>query len=153
MLLSAEGINLFVAGSREAIDRFVDELRQDAAFGDLQPKESLSDYPKRHPNRVPAQIAQTSSWFKVAVQPDVSFQKFRWRAEAELRRDSPDFANALSIIEGLAQRLHPSAVHIHDAVHELHVVRLTSLDHFAQIRRHGWRRAFRTSHVCPPVPP
>ena len=44
VLLSAEGINLFVAGSREAIDQYVDELRRDPALSDLQPKKSLSDH-------------------------------------------------------------------------------------------------------------
>ncbi|MFO7543276.1 MAG: sulfurtransferase [Thiobacillus sp.] len=42
ILLASEGINLFLAGAREAIDAIVAELRADARFADLQPKESLS---------------------------------------------------------------------------------------------------------------
>jgi len=45
VLLSAEGINLFVAGALESIRAFVDFLREDPAFSDLQPKESVNEYP------------------------------------------------------------------------------------------------------------
>ena len=44
VLISHEGINLFVAGPRDAIHLFVDFLRSDPAFSDLQPKESANDY-------------------------------------------------------------------------------------------------------------
>lgn len=44
VLLSHEGINLFVAGPAESIHSFVDFLRSDPAFADLQPKESLNEY-------------------------------------------------------------------------------------------------------------
>ena len=44
VLLSPEGINLFVAGSRDSIDCFVEALHQDPLLNDLQPKESPSDY-------------------------------------------------------------------------------------------------------------
>ncbi len=44
VLLSSEGINLFVAGSRAAIDAFVGFLRSDPLLSDLQPKESLNQY-------------------------------------------------------------------------------------------------------------
>ena len=44
ILLSEEGINLFMAGARKSIDRFVAHLRSTAEFSDLQVKESLSDY-------------------------------------------------------------------------------------------------------------
>jgi UPF0176 protein len=43
ILLSPEGINLFLAGLREPIDRFVAWLRSDERFADLQVKESYSD--------------------------------------------------------------------------------------------------------------
>jgi UPF0176 protein len=47
ILLAPEGINLFLAGPREATDAFLDYLRHDALFAgkftDLQVKESLSD--------------------------------------------------------------------------------------------------------------
>ncbi|TFW10119.1 sulfurtransferase [Oxalobacteraceae bacterium OM1] len=43
ILLSPEGINLFLAGTREAIDRFVAFLRSDPRFADIEPKESFSD--------------------------------------------------------------------------------------------------------------
>ncbi|WP_233840085.1 sulfurtransferase [Dyella sp. 2HG41-7] len=43
ILLAPEGINLFLAGSREAIDSFLDWLRIDSRFAGLQAKESLSD--------------------------------------------------------------------------------------------------------------
>lgn len=44
VLLAPEGINIFLAGSREAIDGIVAWLRADARFADLAPKESLSDH-------------------------------------------------------------------------------------------------------------
>lgn len=44
VLLSHEGINLFVAGPPESIHSFVDCLRSDPAFADLQPKESANEY-------------------------------------------------------------------------------------------------------------
>jgi UPF0176 protein len=43
ILLSPEGINLFLAGLREQIDSFLAWLRADARFTDLQVKESHSD--------------------------------------------------------------------------------------------------------------
>jgi UPF0176 protein len=43
ILLAPEGINLFLAGDREPVDRFVAWLRDDARFTDLDIKESLSD--------------------------------------------------------------------------------------------------------------
>lgn len=43
ILLSPEGINLFLAGLREQIDAFVNWLRADARFTDLEVKESYSD--------------------------------------------------------------------------------------------------------------
>lgn len=43
ILLSPEGINLFLAGVRENIHAFLTWLRADARFADLEVKESLSD--------------------------------------------------------------------------------------------------------------
>ncbi|MEZ0187857.1 sulfurtransferase [Ralstonia solanacearum] len=43
VLLAPEGINIFLAGTREAIDGIVGWLRADPRFADLAPKESLSD--------------------------------------------------------------------------------------------------------------
>jgi UPF0176 protein len=43
ILLSPEGINLFLAGLREPIDRFLAWLRADERFADLEVKESYSD--------------------------------------------------------------------------------------------------------------
>jgi UPF0176 protein len=43
ILLSPEGINLFLAGLREPIDAFLAWLRADERFADLQVKESYSD--------------------------------------------------------------------------------------------------------------
>ena len=43
VLLSEEGINLFIAGSREAIEKFLAELRSDMRLSDLVVKESLSE--------------------------------------------------------------------------------------------------------------
>lgn len=43
ILLSPEGINLFLAGVRESIDRFLAWLRSDARFADIEVKESYSD--------------------------------------------------------------------------------------------------------------
>lgn len=45
ILLAPEGINVFLAGSRQAIDAIVAHLRADPRFGDLAPKESLSAEP------------------------------------------------------------------------------------------------------------
>jgi len=42
ILLSPEGINLFLAGLRESIDSFLSWLRKDPRFADLEVKESLS---------------------------------------------------------------------------------------------------------------
>ncbi|MGB7480540.1 MAG: sulfurtransferase, partial [Burkholderiaceae bacterium] len=42
ILLSPEGINLFLAGLREPIDRFLVWLRDDPRFADLEVKESYS---------------------------------------------------------------------------------------------------------------
>ncbi len=44
ILLAEEGINLFLAGSGEAVHSFVNQLKADPRFGDLRPKESWSDY-------------------------------------------------------------------------------------------------------------
>ena len=44
VLLSHEGINLFVAGPSDSMAVFVDFLRADPAFADLQPKESVNEY-------------------------------------------------------------------------------------------------------------
>lgn len=43
ILLSPEGINLFLAGLREPIDRFLEWLGADARFADIEVKESYSD--------------------------------------------------------------------------------------------------------------
>ncbi|WP_206732411.1 sulfurtransferase [Janthinobacterium sp. 17J80-10] len=43
ILLTPEGINLFLAGVRESIDRFLAWLRSDARFADIEVKESFSD--------------------------------------------------------------------------------------------------------------
>lgn len=42
VLLAEEGINFFLAGPAEAVRGFVDQLRADARFADLAPKESWS---------------------------------------------------------------------------------------------------------------
>lgn len=42
ILLSPEGINMFLAGVRESIDGFMDWLRNDPRFADIEPKESFS---------------------------------------------------------------------------------------------------------------
>jgi UPF0176 protein len=43
ILLAPEGINIFLAGAASAIHGFLDQLRQDARFADIQAKESWSD--------------------------------------------------------------------------------------------------------------
>jgi len=43
ILLAPEGINLFLAGDRGAIDSFITWLHTDARFADIRPKESPSD--------------------------------------------------------------------------------------------------------------
>lgn len=52
ILLAPEGINVFLAGPREAIDAIVAHLRADPRFADLQPKESLSAEPPFRKMRV-----------------------------------------------------------------------------------------------------
>ena len=44
ILLSPEGINLFVAGRREAVDHLLNELKQDPEIGEIETKESYSDH-------------------------------------------------------------------------------------------------------------
>ncbi len=44
ILLSPEGINLFVAGERESVDALLDRLRSESELSDLQVKESLSEH-------------------------------------------------------------------------------------------------------------
>ncbi len=43
ILLAPEGINMFLAGSRAAIDGYLTWMRQDARLADIAPKESLSE--------------------------------------------------------------------------------------------------------------
>ena len=43
ILLTPEGINLFLAGTRNNIDNFLGWLRQDTRFADIEVKESLSN--------------------------------------------------------------------------------------------------------------
>ena len=43
VLLAEEGINFFLAGPASAVHAFVDALREDPRFADLNPKESWSD--------------------------------------------------------------------------------------------------------------
>ena len=43
ILLSTEGINCFLAGTREAIDAFLSQLKAEPEFTDLEAKESFSD--------------------------------------------------------------------------------------------------------------
>ncbi len=44
ILLSPEGINLFLAGPREGIDQFAETIQQDPEVGELEIKESFTDY-------------------------------------------------------------------------------------------------------------
>lgn len=43
ILLSTEGINMFLAGEPRKISQFFDQLRQDPVLADIQPKESFSE--------------------------------------------------------------------------------------------------------------
>lgn len=52
ILLAPEGINIFLAGSRAAIDAIVAYLRADSRFADIEPKESLSAEPPFRKMRV-----------------------------------------------------------------------------------------------------
>jgi len=52
ILLSSEGINLFLAGTRQNIDAFLAWLRSDPRFSDLQVKESFSHTQPFHKMRV-----------------------------------------------------------------------------------------------------
>ncbi len=44
ILLSPEGINMFLAGTRESIDEYLRVLREHSEFAELEVKESFSDY-------------------------------------------------------------------------------------------------------------
>ena len=44
ILIAEEGINLFLAAGKSAIRQFIDWLREDPRFADLDPKESWSDH-------------------------------------------------------------------------------------------------------------
>lgn len=44
ILLSDEGVNMFLAGTRESIDAFLETVRSEPEFADFQVKESLSDH-------------------------------------------------------------------------------------------------------------
>jgi UPF0176 protein len=44
ILLAEEGINLFLAGTSETVNAFIGQLKEDARFTDLSPKESWSDH-------------------------------------------------------------------------------------------------------------
>ncbi len=44
ILLSHEGINFFLAGSRESIDSYIDYIEQDSRFKDITLKQSYTDY-------------------------------------------------------------------------------------------------------------
>ena len=44
ILLSHEGINFFLAGSRESIDSYIDYIEQDSRFKDITLKQSFTDY-------------------------------------------------------------------------------------------------------------
>lgn len=44
ILLSLEGINMFIAGTRDAIDEYLGFIRDQPEFADLEAKESFSDY-------------------------------------------------------------------------------------------------------------
>jgi UPF0176 protein len=58
VLIAEEGINLFLAGPAEAVNAWVAELRADARFATLTPKESWSD-------------AQPFQRLKVKVKPEI----------------------------------------------------------------------------------
>lgn len=45
ILLAPEGINIFLAGHRAAIDAIVEHLHRDPRFADIEPKESTTDLP------------------------------------------------------------------------------------------------------------
>ena len=53
VLLTPEGINMFVSGSREHIDQYLAWVRSDARLADLEWKESLSD--EQSHRRIPPQ--------------------------------------------------------------------------------------------------
>ena len=64
ILLSTEGINLFVAGERAALDDLLREIRRVPGLEDLAPKESLSD--EQPFNRMLVKIKQAIIAFGVA---------------------------------------------------------------------------------------
>lgn len=74
ILLSMEGINLFVAGSREGIDTLLDRVRQIPGVSDLEVKESLSE--QRPFNRMLVKIKKEIIAFDV---PGIDPKKYSSR--------------------------------------------------------------------------
>ena len=62
ILLSPEGINLFLAGARSSIDQFLAVLRSDPRFADIEVKESLSE--KQPFNRMLVRLKREISTMK-----------------------------------------------------------------------------------------
>ena len=59
-----------------------------------------------------------------------------WRsAKAELGRNSLQGSQCRLVVDCFSQLGQPATVHIHYAVHELHLVSVAGLDHFAQVFR------------------
>lgn len=83
ILLSPEGVNLFMAGRRNAVDIFLTELRQDPLFCDISVKESLSE---RQPfNRMLVKIKEEIIAFGVDGIDPITHSSPRLPA-AELKR-------------------------------------------------------------------
>lgn len=70
ILLAPEGINICLAGERDAIDAFLDDLRQDPRFANLQPKESLSAVPPFQRLRV--RLKKEIITMKLPLHPDAA---------------------------------------------------------------------------------
>ncbi len=71
VLIAEEGINLFLAGPADAVNSWVDELRNDARFASLKPKESWSEVQpfQRLKVKVKPEIIRMN---RPAVRPDLA---------------------------------------------------------------------------------
>lgn len=71
ILLSPEGINIFLSGYPDQVHRFFDHLRQDPLFSDVEPKESLS--PSQPFRRMLVRLKKEIIAFGISeIQPDQS---------------------------------------------------------------------------------
>ena len=91
--------------------------------------------PQREGDRVPAKVAEGPERLQVALHANVAGAKLFGSAETKLRGDAADRADAqLVVAKEAADRLEPTAVAKHHAIHKLHAAFLAGGDHLLKIR-------------------